>query len=118
MRILSMSGCFKASKNGAALMTSRNALACFLVEEDLHGPILGRDEYGVLLVTWLTYGHPAVSTQTAFSSLKASEDARDAIPKYAERIKAEYEQRDKEAAQAANGPHKIPPSVTAVCTPQ
>ena len=75
----------------------------------------------VLIVTWLTYGHPAVSTQTEFNSLKACEEARNSIMKDAERIKAEYEQRDKEAAAqagAANVPHMVPPSVSAVCAAQ
>lgn len=110
-----MSGCFKASKNGAASMTSRNGLASLLVEEDLHGPILGRDEYGIRRVA-CHVGHlrapGGLSTQTAFSSLKACEDARDAILKDAERIKAEYLQRDKEAAQAgaANAPIRFRPA--------
>jgi hypothetical protein len=58
----------------------------------------------------------------AFSTPNTREvaDARDAIPKDAERIKAEYEQRDKEAAAQPGGmgQHTIPPSVTAVCAPQ
>jgi hypothetical protein len=69
----------------------------------------------VLLVTWFTFNQAPATHETAFSSARACEAARQQVLAEARRLKAE---NDQELAQmyAGRGPNPGPaPHVTAVC---